>query len=94
MQVAQEAYKKGYPMVRHLRLEFPLDKQTWSIEDQFLLGDSLLIAPILTKRNKRRVYLPKGKWRHMLTGKYYKGDSWYLMKAPIGQPCYFERIGI
>ncbi len=90
--IAKEAYHKGYPMVRHLSLEFPNDEKTWYIEDQFMLGDSLLIAPILTKRNKRRVYLPNGKWRHILTGDEYHGSKWYSMKIPVGQPAYFERL--
>lgn len=62
---AQKSSKTGKPMVRSLVLEYPKDRQVWSIEDQYLFGDSLLIAPVLEPQENtsyRTLYLPKGTW--------------------------------
>lgn len=60
-QMLQSA-RSGLPMMRHLVLDYPLDKNVYECEDCFLLGD-MLIAPILAPDCKiRRIYLPRGEW--------------------------------
>jgi hypothetical protein len=53
----------GLPMWRPCPWYSPHDSATWSIGDQFMLGDDLLVAPILTPLHERKVYLPAGAWR-------------------------------
>ncbi len=63
----------GMPLVRHLALQYQDDANVWNIDNQFMLGDAILVAPILEVDNDRRdIYLPEGKWQNMLTGKVYR----------------------
>jgi alpha-D-xyloside xylohydrolase len=58
---AKVASEKGLPMMRALFVEFPEDPGAWQIENEYLLGQDLLVAPIFeTGSNERNVYLPKG----------------------------------
>lgn len=78
------ASQKGYPIMRPLVFEYQEDENTHKIYDEFLLGDNLLVAPIyLPSKEKREVYLPKGIWYDYWTGKEFKGESYYLVDAPI-----------
>ncbi len=64
-----ESGRTGAPPLRHLALEFPDDVSVYSIEDEFMLGDALLIAPVLDDYTKtRRVYLPRDTWYDLFTG--------------------------
>ncbi|MBC7319538.1 glycoside hydrolase family 31 protein, partial [bacterium] len=63
----------GIPLVRHLYLEFPEDKRVYSIEDEYMLGDGLLVAPVLEDSNKRDIYLPKGVWKELWSNREFIG---------------------
>ncbi len=54
-----------------------------AIEDQYLFGDSLLVAPILTPTNRRRVYLPAGTWLDFWTKEVMAGGRWLEVEAPL-----------
>ncbi len=72
----REASKTGIPILRHLSLEFPEDDATYGIEDEFMLGSSLLVAPVLRDYTAvRKVYLPRGRWFDLYTGAIY-GGGW------------------
>ena len=65
-QCAEEAYEKGVPIMRHLHLEYPEDPATLHIDDQFLLGPDLLVAPVFhAGSTERTVYLPDGYWQQV-----------------------------
>ncbi len=69
---AKECTEKGWPMVRALLLEYPEDPGAWLVEDEYMFGSNLLIAPMLESGSKREVYLPgKQKWIDYQTGKIY-----------------------
>ena len=88
---ANEAATRSLPMVRHLMLQFPDDPQSRSISDQFMLGDSLLVAPVVEEgATKREVYLPPGEWFHVWTGTSYAGGKVVEVDAPIGSPPVFS----
>ena len=88
--IATEANLNGYPMARHLYLEFPNDNNCLSINNQFLLGDAILVAPYVKKGGKKhKIYLPKGEWRHLLTNEILKGGQFHKVNAPIGTPSVF-----
>lgn len=73
----KEASKSGIPILRHLALEFPEDETTFNIEDEFMVGDALLVAPVLRDYVKtRKFYLPRGRWYDFYTGALY-GGGWH-----------------
>lgn len=71
---AQSKYasENGLPMLRALLVEFPEDPAAWYIEDEYLFGNSMLVAPMMEDGKSRNVYLPgKDKWIDFQTGKVY-----------------------
>lgn len=90
--LADEAQEDSAPIVRHLMLAFPEDRATWSISDQYLLGDEILVAPVLEEgATSRSVYLPAGEWFHLFTGERFDGGTTVEVDAPIGTPAVFGR---
>ena len=90
--LADEAQLTSAPVVRHLMLQYPDDRETWPISDQFLLGDELLVAPITEEgATAREVYLPAGTWYHVWTGVAYEGGQRVSVDAPLGEPPVFSR---
>ncbi|MGL5259150.1 MAG: glycoside hydrolase family 31 protein [Lachnospiraceae bacterium] len=89
----EAAHKKGTPIMRTLFYEFPTDKRAWEIEDEYLFGDKILVAPILYEEvEQREVYLPKGSaWKHYWSGIVYEGGQTVLVAAPIDQLPIFLR---
>ncbi len=65
----------GLPLMRHLFLHDAEDTKTYDIEDEYMLGSCLLAAPVLNRRKKRDIYLPKGEWVNIFTGREYKGKT-------------------
>ncbi len=70
---AKDCTEKGLPMVRALFVEFPEDAGAWQVEDEYMYGSQLLVAPLLESGNSRICYLPKGKWIDYQTNKVYEG---------------------
>ncbi len=86
----KEATEKGIPIVRALLLEFPDDSLTYSIKDEFLLGEDLLVAPVVVKgANSREVYFPAGEWLNVWTNETIKGNLKRLIKSEVGFPPVF-----
>jgi alpha-D-xyloside xylohydrolase len=83
----------GIPPMRPLFLEFPADPAAWEIEDQFLLGPDILVAPVTELgARKRSVYLPAGaEWTHTDTGCRYKGGDDVVVDAPLDRIPLFVR---
>lgn len=79
------AHEKGIPPMRPLFFDFPDDSTSWEIEDQFMFGPNLLVAPILFESAKSRsVYLPAGNsWRDAWTKEKYKGGQQIDADAPL-----------
>ena len=70
---AKDCSERGLPMVRALLVEFPDDKGAWLVEDEYMFGSQILVAPLMESGTGRDVYLPKGKWIDYQTGKVYEG---------------------
>ena len=70
---AKDCSERGLPMVRALLVEFPEDPGAWLVEDEYMFGSQMLVAPLLESGNSRMVYLPKGKWIDYQNGKVYEG---------------------
>ncbi len=83
--LSKEASGKGVPMVRHLALHYAKDAKAADIKDQYLLGPSLLVAPVVTKgATTRKVYLPGGdNWRLLADGGKYAGGREHTVSAPL-----------
>lgn len=90
--LAAAAQAEGAPILRHLMLEFPDDPETPRLHDQFLVGDALLVAPVVAQgATTRRLYLPQGDWFDVWSGTRYAGGRWVTVAAPIGSPPVFSR---
>ena len=70
---AKDCSERGLPMVRALLVEFPDDPGAWLVEDEYMFGSQMLVAPLMESGNSRTVYLPKGKWIDYQNGKVYDG---------------------
>ncbi|CZR50263.1 related to glucosidase II, alpha subunit [Phialocephala subalpina] len=75
---ALEATKSGVPMMRAMVLEFPDDRVCQSLDAQYMLGESLLVAPIFNAGGRAEFYLPAGTWVGLLDGKTRRGPSWHV----------------
>ena len=92
MTLAAEAETNGAPILRHLMLVFPDDRATWDISDQFMIGDSLLVAPVTEQgATSRSVYFPAGTWFNVWTGVPVDGAQRSTVNAPIGSPPVYAR---
>jgi alpha-D-xyloside xylohydrolase len=74
--VACEAATKGTPVMRAMLLEFPNDPTCHYLDCQYMLGASILVAPIFNQEGSVQFYLPKGKWTHFITGERITGGEW------------------
>ena len=81
------------PLMRPLLLEFPGDPHAWEIDDQFLFGPDLLVAPVTEAgARQRRVYLPSGAaWTHADSGERYDGGRYVTVAAPLDTVPLFRR---
>jgi alpha-D-xyloside xylohydrolase len=71
------------PLLRPLVFDWLDDPSTHGIVDEFLLGEHLLVAPVLTEDDRRRVYLPAGRWLDLRTGRVRRGPQWIEVRAPL-----------
>ncbi len=82
---AKDCSERGLPMVRALLVEFPDDPGAWLVEDEYMFGSQILVAPLLESGDSRTVYLPRGKWIDYQSGKVYEGGYQTIKVGEI--PC-------
>jgi alpha-D-xyloside xylohydrolase len=78
---AKDSSAHGHPMLRTLFFEFPQDPTAWMIDDEYMFGANLLVAPLFSETEHRQVYLPPGKWIDYQTGQQYDGGQWHEIAA-------------
>jgi alpha-glucosidase len=90
----EEAHRTGVPLFRPLMLNYQDDTNTYNLDDQFMVGNDLLLAPILKPDVTRRlVYLPKGTWYDYWTNKRHEGGTMISVEAPLETVPMFVRAG-
>lgn len=89
----REAYDRGYPLIRPLPLEFSRDKSPDPQPGVFMLGDEVLLAPVVAPGSHQTVRLPRGLWTDLRTNIEYKGNQAIDVEAPAGQVPTFARNG-
>jgi len=88
----EECHRTGAPILRPLLWAYPDDISTYSMDDEFMFGDALLVAPVTRPGvDYRHVYLPAGTWFHYWTGTRVDGPAHILAHAPLGRPAIYMR---
>ena len=82
---AKDCSNRGLPMLRALFVEFPHDAGAWLVEDEYMFGSQILVAPLMESGTSRTCYLPQGKWIDYQTGKVYEGGYQHITAGEI--PC-------
>ena len=92
----REAHEHGTPVMRTLFYEFPDDPYSWEVEDQYLFGRDLLVAPVMEAGvTNRKVYLPPGvRWTNAWTGETVEGGQTIRVDAPLDLIPLFLRDGM
>ena len=90
----EEAHRTGAPVFRPLLLNYQNDESTLNLDNEFMIGDDLLVAPILKPDvTQRLVYLPAGIWYDFWTNKKYPGGRMITADAPLDTVPMFVRGG-
>jgi alpha-D-xyloside xylohydrolase len=90
------AHEKGTPIIRPLFYDFPQDERAWEVEDQYMFGPDILVAPVLYEgMETRTVYLPRGtEWENAWTGEKFAGGQAVEVATPLDQIPLFVRAGV
>jgi alpha-D-xyloside xylohydrolase len=84
---------KGIPPFRALVMDYPHDKKTFNISDEYMIGSNILAAPLTEKEDERVVYLPEGTWYDYNTNQKYVGGKEYTVKTGLTQLPIFIKEG-
>jgi alpha-D-xyloside xylohydrolase len=76
LKMSQIVHTQGIPMMRPMMMEFPDDPSCLYLDRQYMLGESILVAPIFNSDGIADFYLPEGKWTSLITGESVEGGSW------------------
>lgn len=91
---AAEAHRTGVPILRHLLLQYPKDPRSATAEYEYLLGESILVAPVIEQGAvNRKLYLPGGEWMDYWSGQRYTGGADITVPAPLEQIPILIRAG-
>lgn len=91
-QLCREAAATGLPAQRPIFLHYPDERALWTVQDQYLYGEDLMVAPVIEEgQTARSLVLPgDAPWRHVWTGQDF-GPGVVTVAAPIGQPPVFYK---
>ncbi len=90
----EEAHRTGVPLFRPLVLNYQDDPSTLNLDDEFMIGETLLVAPIVKPDVTRRlVYLPKGSWYDYWSNRKYAGPTTIMADAPLDTVPMYVRAG-
>lgn len=86
-------YEVGIPPFRPLVMDYPDDKKVGAISDQYMMGNSLLVAPLFEDSNRRKIYLPEGDWYNFNTNEKLVGGCEYEIVVEMDQMPLFVKDG-
>ena len=86
-------HQQGIPPFRALVMDYPNDPAVGNISNQFLVGENMLVAPVVEGESKRKVYLPEGDWYDLWSSKKYAGKTEYIIEVPLEQIPVFIQSG-
>ncbi len=89
----QEALDRGLPVIHPLALQFPSNQDATDIQDQFMLGDEIMVAPLFSNQEKRSVYFPQGIWTDPESNQVYRGRRSEIIQAVKDRIPIFARNG-
>jgi len=90
---ALEANTTGMPVMRAMLLAFPEDRLSWQFDQQYMLGPSLLVAPVVAPSGKVRLYLPAGKWFDIWNQVWVEGPGMFEQTVPLDYIPVFGKEG-
>lgn len=91
---ANQARVKGHPLQRAMFLEFPDDRTTHHLDRQYMLGPSLLVAPVFVPTEEEsEYYLPAGRWTHFWSNRVLEGPVWIKEFVPLDEIPLWVREG-
>jgi alpha-D-xyloside xylohydrolase len=76
LETSKSAHLHGTPMMRAMLLEFPGDRTCWNLDQQYMFGSDLLVAPVFSATGEVEFYLPTGEWTNFFTGAKEQGGRW------------------
>ena len=91
--LAHETFQSGLPLMRPLLMEFPDDPKTANLFDQWMIGDAVMVAPLLQPGSKRSVYLPAGRWYALGSNLSLKGKRTLAVTARLDEIPVYVRAG-
>jgi alpha-D-xyloside xylohydrolase len=86
-------HQTGIPPFRALIMDYPQDEKVRNISNQYLVGDNLLVAPVMEGEKNKRIYLPEGVWYDFFTSTKYEGQREYQLEIPISNIPVFVKEG-
>ncbi|WP_181348111.1 TIM-barrel domain-containing protein [Thalassobacillus sp. CUG 92003] len=92
-QESEKACRDGEPLMRALMLDYPEDERVAGMYDEYLFGESLLVAPVIEEDHiERQVYLPEGTWVNLWTEELHEGPAYITCKAEVEEIPVFIRM--
>lgn len=90
---AIESHLSGIPMVRAMAVAFPEELSVVNIPDQYMFGKDLMVCPVVTDKDKRKITFPVGKWTDLWTGKTIQGPFYSEIDVSIEKIPVYIREG-
>ncbi len=90
---ALQAAQTGLPVMRAMVLAFPQERLAWQFDQQYMLGDALLVAPVVVPGGKAHYYLPDGRWYDIHNKRWLSGPGLFDEDVPLDQIPLFAREG-
>ncbi|MGU8236047.1 glycoside hydrolase family 31 protein [Clostridium perfringens] len=88
------SHKEGLPIFRPMIMEYEKDMNLLNIREQFMLGENMLVAPVLYEGERSKtVYLPKGSWFNYFTSEKLQGGKWYKLPCELDEILVFVKEG-
>ncbi len=86
-------HEQGTPPFRALVMDYPSDPRVWKIDDQFMVGENLMVAPVVAGESSREIYLPEGGWVDFWSGKPFPGGQTITRDVPLNVIPIFVKAG-